>query len=69
MFRCHFTRRNRIVAGENLQAMTLQQAIDEAEEMLGSQPGADCPDGFEIWDCAKLLYTWPLAAGGSRRGC
>jgi hypothetical protein len=59
MYRCHFTRNKRIVAGENLRATTLREAIEEAEKMLAVQSGTDRAEGFEIWDCAKLLYSWP----------
>ena len=59
MYRCHFTRQKRIVAGENLRAMTLRDAIEEAEAMLALRPGADQISGFEIWDRATLLYTSP----------
>jgi hypothetical protein len=58
-YRCHFTRKTRIVAGENLRAMTFPQAIEEAERILVAQPGGDPPDGFEIWDRAILLYVSP----------
>lgn len=59
MYRCHLTRRGRIVAGENLQAETFAEAIDEAEKILASQLGIDPPDGFEIWERAILLYASP----------
>jgi hypothetical protein len=58
-YRCHFTRKTRIVAGEHLRAMTFHQAIEEAERILVLQQGDNPPDGFEIWDRAILLYVSP----------
>jgi hypothetical protein len=57
IYRCHFTRDSRIVGGQNLTATTFLDAIDEATEMLASQPSEDRAEGFELWDCATLLYT------------
>jgi hypothetical protein len=56
MFRCHFTQMSRIVAGENLRATTLPDAMEEAADMYASKHQTDQVDGFEIWDGAKLLY-------------
>jgi hypothetical protein len=57
MYRCHFTQRNRIVAGEDLWATTLVEAIEEAEKIFAARRQADGVDGFEIWAGTNLLYS------------
>jgi hypothetical protein len=61
----HFTKAGRIVQGENLDVTTLEQAIREGWRLLTEKTPADDMDGFEIWQCATLLYSsadgtsWP----------
>ncbi len=57
MYRCHLTKRGRIVYGENLNATTLVEAVTEAELLMAERSHADEPDGFEIWDGPSLLYA------------
>ncbi len=56
MYRCHFTFGGHIVAGEDLLATTLDQAIAEAQAMLVEKPAVDHPTGFEIWIRSTLVY-------------
>jgi hypothetical protein len=49
MFHCHFTKRARIVQGENLAAKTLDEAIAEAQQLLSAQSNFDELDGMLIW--------------------
>jgi hypothetical protein len=49
MFRCHFTKRTRIVHGENLSATSLDDAIEEAQRLLSEQSNSDELDGMLIW--------------------
>jgi hypothetical protein len=59
MYRCHFTHCGRVVAGENLLASTLDEAIEEARAVLATKAAldVDCPTGFEIWVLSDLIYT------------
>jgi hypothetical protein len=68
MYRCHFTCKGRIVAGADLSASALEQAIHEAQTMLAEGTRAGAIDGFEIWQGAYLLHAAeelqsPLGAG------
>jgi hypothetical protein len=64
MYRCHFTQRNHIVAGENLRATTLVEAIEEAEKIFAARRQTDGVDGFEIWTGTNLLYSSLRQSGG-----
>jgi hypothetical protein len=57
MFRCYFTRSGRIAMGENLDSVTLDEAIASGEKMLTERADGDDFDGIEIWDCAAFLYA------------
>ena len=63
MYRCHFTRSDHIAMGENLDAATLNEAIEKGHRMLAERSQTDNLDGIEIWDCAAFLYAsqpkWP----------
>jgi hypothetical protein len=54
MFRCHFTKRTRIVQGENLSATSLDEAIEEAQRLLSEQSDSDELDGMLIWKDSSL---------------
>jgi hypothetical protein len=54
MFRCHFTKRARIVQGENLSAASLDEAIEEAQRLLSEQSDCDELDGMLIWKDSSL---------------
>jgi hypothetical protein len=58
MFRCHFTHQGHVVAGEDLLATTLNEAINEAQVMLATMAALkpNYPTGFEIWMLSNLLY-------------
>jgi hypothetical protein len=49
MFRCHFTKRARIVQGDNLAAKTLDEAIAEGQRLLSAQSNSEELDGMLIW--------------------
>ena len=57
MFRCHFTKRARIVQGENLAAKTLGEAIAECQRLLAAKPDSDELDGVLIWEDLPFQYT------------
>jgi hypothetical protein len=57
MYRCHFTRNGRIVAGDELDADALEEAIQEAWSKLTGRGRAESVDGFEIWQGAQLLHA------------
>lgn len=64
MYRCHFTYNGRIVAGDDLVAHDLDDAVQEAEVRLSIRAQAAEIDGFEIWRGSELLhaFTDPSAA-------
>jgi hypothetical protein len=57
MYRCHFTQGGRIVMGQNLKALTLEDAIEAGRTLLAEHSGAEVMDGIEIWDGAALLHA------------
>lgn len=57
MFRCHFTRQGRIAMGENLEATTLAEAIEDGQKMLAERSQEHDLDGIEIWSGPNLLYA------------
>jgi hypothetical protein len=57
MYRCHYTYNGRIVGGENLDAIALDQAILEGKTHLAERVNAESIDGFEIWEGALLLHS------------
>ena len=59
MYRCHFTRSGHVVSGHYLLATTLEEAIEEAEDILAKIAASerDPPTGFEIWVLSNLIYT------------
>lgn len=57
MFRCHFTRRGRIVQGQDLDAKTLEGAKSEAHRLLSESILDDKFDGFEVWERANMLFS------------
>jgi hypothetical protein len=63
MFRCHFTRLGHIVMGENLAAITLEDAIAEGQKLLAQRSQEHELDGIEIWDGVNLLHSADAASG------
>jgi hypothetical protein len=61
MFRCHFTKRARIVHGENLSATSLDEAIEEAQRLLSAQSNSDELDGMLIWKDLSFYRTSPCS--------
>jgi hypothetical protein len=59
MFRCHFTKRARIVQGENLAAKTLVEAIAECQRLIAAKHHSDQLDGVLIWEDSPFQYTSP----------
>ena len=57
MYRCHFTCHGKIVAGEDLDTIALEEAIREGQRLLIQRAETDSWDGFEIWARAHLLYV------------
>jgi hypothetical protein len=60
MFRCHFTRSGHVAMGENIDSVTLDDAIAVGRQMLAERAAADDLDGIEIWDRAAFLYASDL---------
>jgi hypothetical protein len=58
MYRCHFTMRGSVVAGYDLTAGGLEDAIGEAQ-MLLEKMEVGVSTGFEIWMLATLVYASP----------
>jgi hypothetical protein len=57
MYRCHFTYNGRIVAGEDLLAGSLEEAIREGKSKLAGPSDTEPTNGFEIWNGVQLLHT------------
>jgi hypothetical protein len=57
MYRCHFTHGGHIVAGLDLEAGTLAEAISEAELGFAKQLNVERLGGFEIWKGSCLLHV------------
>jgi hypothetical protein len=57
MYRCYLTQRGRIIRGEDLDAITLPEAVALGYELLEQLAVANDLDGIEIWEDAKLLYA------------
>jgi hypothetical protein len=57
MFRCHFTKRAKIVQGDNLVAKTLGEAIAECQRLVAAMPDSDELDGVLIWEGPPVQYT------------
>jgi hypothetical protein len=58
MYRCHFTMRGSVVAGCDLVAGGLEDAIREAQMLLEKMEATEST-GFEIWMLATLVYASP----------
>jgi hypothetical protein len=56
MFRCYLTRSGHIVASEDLDVLTLSEAIIAGYKLLEERPATDALDGIEIWQGRLLLY-------------
>ena len=57
MYRCYFTRKGKIVAGENLEAGSLHDAIEQGRRMLAERATTEVVDGIEIWQDTLLLFS------------
>jgi hypothetical protein len=56
MFRCYLTRGGQIIASEELNVLTLSEAIIAGYKILEERPATDTLDGIEIWQDRSLLY-------------
>jgi hypothetical protein len=64
MYRCHFTHGGHVIAGIDLSAGTLAEAISEAQLGFAEQSDVGWLGGFEIWEGSSLLQVtpdWPTA--------
>jgi hypothetical protein len=59
MYRCHFTHAGHIVAGVDLEARSLAEAIWEAKLGFEEQSIVGWRGGFEIWKGSRLLHVTP----------
>jgi hypothetical protein len=66
MYRCHFTWNGRVVAGDDLDAVALDEAIREARNKFAERTPVESLDGFEIWFAASLLYMSQPTGGMER---
>jgi hypothetical protein len=57
MYRCHFTRRGRIIQTKHLEAGSLAEGVALAHRMLAQIAVCKDADGLEIWENARLLYA------------
>jgi hypothetical protein len=57
VFRCYFTRGGHIAMGDNLDVVTLEEAIAAGKKMLAERAVVDNLDGIEVWDRATFLYA------------
>lgn len=64
MFRCHFTRGQRIVWGTELEATTLADAANEAAALLTDRNDRNFT-GYEIWAGCECLFRSTCIADGS----
>jgi hypothetical protein len=55
--RCYFMRGGHIVDVAPLAGLSDQEAIDKGFELFGARK--DRPDGFEVWDMARVIIQWP----------
>ena len=56
MYRCHLTQHGRIVAGVDLEAKTLEDAILAGRELFSLQHAENGWQGFEIWQGNAFLF-------------
>ena len=59
MYRCHFTHDGHIIAGIDLVAGTLEDAISEAPRGFAEHSHLEWLGGFEIWKGSCLLHVTP----------
>jgi hypothetical protein len=55
MYRSHFTNNGHIVAGRDLGALDLDEAISEATKLLSENGQSEGWEGLEIWAGATLV--------------
>jgi hypothetical protein len=68
MYRSHFTNDGHIVAGRDLSALDLDDAITEATKLLSEKGQSEGWEGVEIWTGATLVCQGDktLCRDGSR---
>jgi hypothetical protein len=59
MFRSHFTYGGHVIAGIDLKACTLEDAIKEAQRGFAEHSNVGWLGGFEIWKGFYLLHVTP----------
>jgi hypothetical protein len=70
MYRSHFTNNGRIVAGRDLGALDLDEAITEATKLLSENGPSEGWEGLEIWTGTTLVCQGDggrLSQHGGRR--
>jgi hypothetical protein len=61
IYRCYVVKSGRIIAGEDIDAATLGEAIAAGFKMIAERADAHLIDGFEIWQGWSFRYksgTW-----------
>ena len=57
MYRCYFTTRGNIVAGQDLEATTtMDGAVVACYQLLSVHPETGALDGIEVWQGAEMVY-------------
>ncbi len=69
MFRSHFVQNGGIVAGEDLSAIDLDEAIAEAKNLLTERGKAQGWEGVEIWSGPTMMCAFSDLLGVEGRWC
>ena len=56
MYRCYFTTRGNIVAGQDLDGITKDDAVVTCYQLLSVHPETSVLDGIEVWQGAEMVY-------------
>ena len=57
--RCYFTRGGHIVDVEVLEGLSDEEAMEKARELFLARADVE---GFEVWDCARVIERHPKGA-------
>lgn len=60
--RCYLIKKGHIAAVEILVPGPDEKLVAEAHEHFARLSGEKSYDGFEVWDRARRVYSWPEAA-------
>jgi hypothetical protein len=62
--RCYFIRNGHIVAFEPLTVASDAEALEQARALFDEREGFH---GFEVWDRARRVHSYPAAGSPTRR--